>query len=305
MNVNIRSFKVEKGKRRKEVLRLEVFKLRDGSPLSIPCVYLSGDEDGSTVCIVAGHHGNEWMGVYIAHLIASQLEVEDVRGALVVIIAANPLAFSEGSRVSALDYIDLSRVYDSPFRRKPTEHLGQLLSEVVFSKVDLVIDLHSGGPGEYLPHLIIDDLKLLNEARYMGIRHVLVARSAKSSSFGAKVLTIEAGGCKKIDEDMGREIARGIRSYLVKIGVLRGELIEAEEIRVLKRKRLVPAPAPGLFSPLVKLGQEVSMGSKLGKLTKLMTRDELKIESPTRGAVLYLRGEPMVSEGETLVQIAL
>jgi len=132
-------------------LRLAVRQLSDGSLLTMPAAVLSDGTDRPRMVLVAGQHGNEWNGPWILHHLAGALNPDDVHGTLVLVPIANPLAFNEGRRVSVVDSIDLNRTYGGGRPRKPTEHLGALLWEGLFSRTDYLIDLHSGGPGEYLP----------------------------------------------------------------------------------------------------------------------------------------------------------
>ena len=132
-------------------LRLVVRQLSDGSFVTMPAAVLSDGRDSPRMVLVAGQHGDEWNGPWILHRLANLLNPDEVHGTLVILPITNPLAFNEGRRVSAVDSIDLNRSYGGGRPRKPTEHLGALLWKSVFSRTDYLIDLHSGGPGEYLP----------------------------------------------------------------------------------------------------------------------------------------------------------
>jgi N-alpha-acetyl-L-2,4-diaminobutyrate deacetylase len=62
-----------------------------------------------------------------------------------MIPVANPFAFSAGARTSPGDGINLARVFPGKKDGTPTELLARFLFDEFASKVDYLIDLHSGG----------------------------------------------------------------------------------------------------------------------------------------------------------------
>ena len=150
-------------------LQLVVRQLRHGSSLTMPAIVISDGRDTPRMVLVGGQHGDEWNGPWILHQLAAALDPDDVRGTLIILPIANPLAFNEARRVSAVDNVDLNRTYGDGKPRKPTEHLGELLWVSLFSQTDYLIDLHSGGPGEYLPFAATPDGVDLDLAKALSV----------------------------------------------------------------------------------------------------------------------------------------
>lgn len=293
--------------------QLMVRQLRDGSFLTVPAAVISNGHnghDGPRLVLVSGQHGNEWNGPWILHRLVHNLDPEQVHGTIVVLPVANPLAFNEGRRVSLVDSIDLNRTYGGRRPRKPTEHLGALLWESVFSRADYLIDLHSGGPGEYLPFASAVNGNELALARTLNLPYIHTPSRTKSGFLvdtcqlsDIRALLIEVGGGHSLDVEYHQAVLDGLSNFMRAVGMLEGEAISGPEPYVFKRKDIVSSPGAGFFLPEVQLGQRVEAGERLGMITPLLSENSVEITSPKEGIVLYLRKEPLVGEQDSLVHL--
>jgi N-alpha-acetyl-L-2,4-diaminobutyrate deacetylase len=289
---------------------LMVRQLRDGSFLTLPAAVISDGRDEPWLVLVSGQHGNEWNGPWILHRLIQRLNPEAVRGTVVILPIANPMAFNEGRRASLVDSIDLNRTYGGRAPRKPTEHLGAILWDSVFSRADYLIDLHSGGPGEYLPFASAVNGKELALARALNLPYIHTPRRTKSGflvdtcqQFGIRAVLIEVGGGRSLDTHYHPAVLDGLTNFMRAVGILEGQPAPGPEPYVFRRKDIVPAPCAGFFHPLVKLGHRVQEGAPLGLITALLSEESMEITSPRGGIVLYLRKEPVVGEQDSLAHI--
>ncbi|OKY77855.1 MAG: putative deacylase [Candidatus Methanohalarchaeum thermophilum] len=289
----------------KESFRLRTFDLGDGSNLSLPCGVISREE-GPTVCIVGGQHGIEWNGTYISQKIFKQIDKKKVTGNLVVLPILNPLAFNQKSRVSSIDSIDLNRTYLSKNYRKPTERLGKLLFENIFSKMDYVVDVHTGGPGEYLPHAAVTNRKRISEASLI-LPYIYVAKNwgntlvSSSESQGIRSILLEIGRGRNINYEYVDKTIDGLKNYLKATKLLKGSIDKRDE-DVFVNKEKIGSPFSGFFKSNVELGEYIEEGEVIGIVEKILGKKE-EIYSPISGRILYLRRERAVAEGESIVHI--
>jgi hypothetical protein len=290
--------------------QLMVRQLRDGSFLTVPAAVISDGSGGPWLVLVSGQHGNEWNGPWILHRLMHRLSPEDVHGTIVILPIANPMAFNEGRRVSLVDSIDLSRTYGGRRPRKPTEHLGAALWDSVFSGADYLVDLHSGGPGEYLPYASAVDGKELDLARTLNLPYVHTPQRTKAGFLvdtcqqsGIRAILIEVGGGHSLDVQYHQAVLDGLVNFARAVGMLEGEPVRGAQPYVFTRKDIVSAPSAGFFRPAVQLGQLVQEGDPLGVITPLLSDDRVEILSPRVGVVLYLRKEPVVGEQDSLAHI--
>jgi predicted deacylase len=239
-----------------------------------------------------------------------RLNPEQVRGTIVILPIANPMAFNEGRRASLVDSIDLNRTYGGRPPRKPTEHLGAILWDSVFSRADYLIDLHSGGPGVYLPFASAVNGKELALARTLNLPYIHTPRRTKSGFLvdtcqqtGIRAIMIEVGGGHSLDTQYHPTVLDGLANFMRAVGILEGEPVPGPEPYVFGSKEVVSAPCAGFFQPVVQLGQYVQAGDSLGVITALLSEESIEIPSPRAGIVLYLRKEPVVGEQDSLAHI--
>lgn len=296
--------------RGRHVLRLKVYQLSYGAFLTLPCTVLSNGQEGPRLCLVAGQHGDEWNGVYLIHRLGQLLDPEEVRGTLILVPIANPLAFNEHRRMSSVDSVDLNRSYNIYTPRKPTEHLGLTLWKSVFTHTDYLIDLHGGGPGEYLPHVVIPwhgSLELaskLNTPYIHRTGNVVGSLVYKCRQEGIQAFILEVGQGRSLNAPYFPQVRGGLLNFMRAIGMLSGPVQQSQEPRVFTEKELVPSPVAGFFETAVELGQRVGKGDLLGHVTPIFASHSTPVSAPRAGVILYLRQEQVVSERESLVHIA-
>lgn len=295
------------GRQRRQLM---VRQLRDGSFLTVPAAVISDGRDGPSLVLVSGQHGNEWNGPWILHRLMHRVDPGEVRGTIVILPIANPMAFNEGRRASLVDSIDLNRTYGSRAPRKPTEHLGAILWESVFSRTDYLIDLHSGGPGEYLPMASAVNGEELDLARTLNLPYIHTPRRTKSGFLvdtcqqsGIGAILIEVGGGRSLDTLYHGAVLDGLFNFMRAVGMVEGEPVPGPKPYIFESKEIVSAPCAGFFQPVVQLGQTVQAGDPLGAVTALLSEEGVEILSPATGTVLYLRKQPVVGEQDSLAHI--
>lgn len=292
----------------KEVFHIRIFPFMDGSFLTLP-VGVIGDGNGPIIVITAAQHGNEVNGTYCNHLIFKNLEGKNVKGKVIIFPITNPLAFTQRSRISSIDYVDMNRTYAFLKKRKPTEHLASLLFEEIISRADLLIDLHSGGPGEYLPVVEVYNEKLLTSAFNLNLGTILLINKpdntlvSNCSQRDLPAFSIEMGMGLKVNREYCEKFFKGFMNYLVYQGMIAGKLTNNKKQKVLTGKKLVPAWMPGFFLSYIKLGQEIKEGDIIGEIEPLFQKEALKVKAPSSGTVVYLRFDDTVGYGDSLFHI--
>ena len=126
-------------------------RLPSGTAVSIPCMIANGAEDGPTLVLSGATHGNEIAGTAAIIEVMRSLDPTKMRGVLIAVPAANPLALDQGSYATPQDGRNMaSRIYwDCNPRGTVTERLGAIL-EPIYRRADFYIDLH-GNPHPAAP----------------------------------------------------------------------------------------------------------------------------------------------------------
>lgn len=282
---------------------------------------------GPTVLFVAGNHGDEYEGQIVLRDLARAIRIEDVSGHILILPALNFPAVVEGARVSPLDSGNLNRSFPGNARGTPTEMLAHFLASELIPKVDLVVDLHSGGRSlTFMPCALAkyDDgtsqiekknLELLRAfgapISYLtsgkgGGAGTTLAAAAQAANIPA--IMTELGGGERIDP-IGLEIAeRGLRNVLSTYGVMdggAGQKHETKFMRVRGQDDYVYAHRNGIYQPLVSLGEQVTEGQAAARIFDL----EAPLDDPeicvfeASGTVACQRAQSRVHTGDCLFHL--
>lgn len=295
----------------KEALRLRVLELAGVSPLTLPAGLISGREDGPTATFIATQHGNEWNGIAGCHELFSRLDPGEMRGRVVLLPIANPLAFLEKRRTSSIDSSDMNRCYGSRSIRRPTEKIAHAILTEIIPRSNFVFDLHTGGPGEYLPCVAVMGRERLPLAFSLNLGCVFCGGKGRhrgglipaGEELGVPSFLVEMGRGRAIQQDRVGVFVEGALNFLRHVGILAGPAASREQ-PVFEHKVWVSSPRSGFFEPTVHLGQKVSEGQSVCRVTPLFSPKPVEVTSPQDGIIIYLRSEEMVSEKESLAHVA-
>lgn len=299
-------------------LPLAVHSTSDGdagySYMGIPIVSLRNG-DGPSVLLMAGNHGNEYEGQVVAMKLLQRLTAADIQGQLIVLPAANAPAVAADQRTSPLDGGNLNRNFPGRPDGQPTEMIAHFIESQLLPRVQYAFDLHSGGKSiDYLPVAVVarsedpdrfahslDLLRAFGCPTSMIIDHSTGGDSALIGACrrtGVYHLSTELGGGASVGRAEVQLGEDGILRLLHHIGLLR-EAPTAEPAPATKLVHRTPAheyvyatsTEPGLFEPLVDLGDTVRAGQVVGQIrfTTAPWREPDPVISTADGIVLARR----------------
>ena len=247
-------------------------------PIPVACVKNGA---GPRVLLMAGNHGDEYEGQVALGKLIRALEPAEVRGRIIILPSANFPAAMAGMRTSPLDEGNLNRSFPGDPYGGPTAQIADYIESVLLPQCDFVFDFHSGGSSlTYVPSALMRRGQTPEELNW-GIEllrtfgapvgylvdggwgdHTLTAAAARA---GVRHMGTEIAGGGQVTPSALRILEAGIRRILTSVGALTGEPPPAAAATRIMQVRgqdyYVYAPDPGLFEPLVELGDEVAAGA--------------------------------------------
>lgn len=292
--------------------------------IHVPVASLVGQEDGPSVLLMAGNHGDEYEGQLILSTLIRDLNPEHVKGKLTLLPMANFPAAEAGTRTSPADGGNLNRSFPGKPRGTPTEMLAHYIEHRLMAGTNLVLDLHSGGSSLFcIPFGMTGwvDGNPLNDLR----RRVMVALGLRAAVYhapdvngwysssaawraGAAGFTLELGGGGTVDPEIRQTAQEGVLRALREVGVLQdGAAAEpvGEPPPEFMDESLVFADEPGLYEPLAHAGDTVSAGQVAARIHFPDTPGKLPLEVvlPRAGFVLAHRVPARVVRGDGLFHL--
>jgi len=311
--------------------------LSDGvSPIAIPVMLLNGTGDGPTVYLHIGAHGQEPFYAIEAmrRLTGDALRPELLRGNVIIVPAANLLAFQSATRV-APQYAareqrpfagDLHRGWPGRADGFLTERVEATIWTAIVGQSDYVVDYHSVGlPGIGFSHLYTGGTKDAREtpvweptvglAQAAGLT-ILVAGLADTLTgtcldAGKPAVMMELPAARVISEDVVVTTMRCTLNMLVALDVLEGSPQALDCLVVPGLHRTLPsirANHGGLINYLVEPGVHLRAGTVIARIYDVFGTELEAVTMPADGYVhtfppVSWVGAQMVASGDWVADL--
>jgi predicted deacylase len=278
-------------------------------PLSIPILIVHGARPGPIVGVDAGIHGDEYDGMEAVRRLAATVDPMTLGGTIVAIPCVNVVAFESASRESRIDGGNLNRVFPGSTRGTITERIAAAFLREVVARVDVLVDLHTGGTfGEITPLTIVqrghEDL-VLDLGRAAGHEYLWLggdwAGTARLAALqaGRRAVTIEAGGGTCQDRVVTM-LVESVRNILRHLEMLPGAPTYRDEYSLVTGS-FTRSSCGGFFHPDTAPGEQVRRGQRLGTIIDHFGGVVEVFDAPADGIVLWMRRLRTILPGQEVV----
>ena len=282
------------------------------SSFSVTAIH--GAMPGPRLFLCAAIHGDEINGVEIIRRVLAMRGLRRLRGTLLAVPVVNVYGFAAQSRYLP-DRRDLNRAFPGLQHGSLASRLAHIFMKEIVEQCDLGIDLHTGAlHRSNLPQLraCLDRDRTAELADVFCVPVVLHANVRDGSlrqavvERGMPMLLYEAGEALRFDEVCIRAGVRGIINVMRAIGMLAGgKPRDADKPMTCTKTKWERAPGGGILRPQVALGQRVSVGQALAKLSDPVGENEREVLSSVEGIVIGRTNLPLVNEGDAIFHLAL
>jgi predicted deacylase len=290
----------------------------------IPVTVFHGRRAGPVLGIIAGVHGYEYPPIIATQQLAQTLDPAQLSGTVLLVHLANVPGFlGRRIHINPQDGKNLNRVFPDRADGTVTERLAWRLSNDIIGRCTHIIDVHAGDANEdlcpYAGYYEYADTPALSAqgrqmAAALGFPYVVqfgnepslqaasMYCSREAIKRGIPAVDIECGRLGQTEADNVLLVRQALHSLLVHLQLLPGEL-PAPTISLIAHRTTVSSPHTGFFFPLVKAGEFVAKGRRLGYITDLFGQPLADILAPVEGVVLTMSATPPISQGEDLFSI--
>jgi predicted deacylase len=306
----------EPGSRRTAVAAVD---LGAGQSVDVPLLVINGAEPGPRVGVTAGIHGAEYVSIAALRRVVLGLEPANVRGSIVAVLTANPVAFQRRSiYVDPIDGVNLNRVFPGKADGGATERLARWITDTVIAGSDVYVDMHCGDMNEALVSFTgIEDIgdpevdqRTRALAKAYGLRYMVVGPSPGMTTGAAAALGIpavlgEVGGQGRWPEADVDLHAAGFQRLLKVAGLIdEAPTSPAFETEVLGNEAWMRSSASGYWHPAVEVGALVRAGDSLGEVQDAFGLALERPVAPIDGVVIFLVTSLAMNAGDPLLAVA-
>ncbi|WP_299452590.1 succinylglutamate desuccinylase/aspartoacylase family protein [uncultured Microscilla sp.] len=302
---------VKKGER--AFLELDVAKLHTRSSLKISIIVERAKQDGPTLLLMGGVHGDEVNGVAIVRDIIRKKYNKPMKGTVICIPVLNVFGYLNQTREFP-DGRDLNRVFPGSSSGSLASQFAHRFTKDIAPLVDYVIDFHAGGSArENFPNVRGDlgNEKMFELAKVFGAPFILHSRCiAKSlretlTKMGKTVILYEGGKSKHLDQFIISHGVNGALNIMTYLGMRDDAPTSSAHPVIIKKSKWIRAPFSGMFQPLVANGSKVTKKTLLGRITDPYGEFEKKVFAPFDCHIFNINMAAIVNKGDALFHVSV
>lgn len=301
--------------------------LNSGTEVRLPVRIAHGGHAGPVIGMNAMLHGDEYNGYAVINRLFDELDCRELRGTLVGLPVANPLALHSNTRIHELEYerLNLNRVFPGTAGGFQMERLAHLIFDEGVRRADAWLDFHEGGRDFIARYLIVGEeggaaTADLEMARWFGegvpiTIDVLTPERARLGrggtvttqcrALGKRALGVELGGGGQLVPAFVETGLAGARNVLRGLGALPGARPDPQRAPAqhVCRETFWPRPSRGgFFEQDVTLGQVVAKDEVVGRVRDLFGSVAEEIRAPFASVILDTRHTATIQTGEWTVK---
>lgn len=266
-------------------------------------------------------HGDEYEGPTLLREWSRHWRPSRLKGTVVMIPVLNEAAFYAGQRCTPEDGGNLARAFPGRAQGAPTARLAHLFDTQILAQGTHYVDLHSAGAAYELQpwvgymiqrgatNAVQKQMAACFDAFWCWAGPFLPGRTLSAAhSRGIPAIYLECRGAGGIAAEDHRNLDRGLRQLLVRLGLVAGKpgRLRKQAQRITRNASEAhlqvhhPAPCDGLFEPDQILGRSVRRGTVLGTVTPLTPGEARFIRAEHDGRIVMLRRQRSVRRGDAL-----
>ena len=294
----------------------------------IPVTIIHGRQPGPVLSLIAGIHGSEYAPILAMQRLPDALDPAEMAGTLIIVHIANVPAF-QGRTVyfGPNDLKNLNRSFPGDPAGTVTERIANIITQEVMLRSDYFIDIHSGDANESLRPSYSAYYKeaggesVIAESKRMAIAFGLetvvqfsgsyanvedaIYTSAQAVTRGIPAIDIESGELGVVADVFIDPIIKGVLNVMKELEMLTGPLEPSNNPLLVAERARIYSEHQGIWhaDALVKTGDYVTQGTKLGLITDYFGNHLETIYAPASGVLLILFGTPPVNEGDNIAVI--
>ena len=291
----------------------------------LPITVVHGRRPGPVLGIIAGVHGYEYPPILAAQQLARTLDPERLSGTVLIVHVANVAGFlGRAIHLNPLDGKNLNRTFPGRANGTLTEQLAWRLSHDVIGRCTHVVDVHAGDAHEDLrPYAAyynyFDTPGLSGQGRAMAtalgfpyvvqfgneprITEASLYCSREAIKQGIPAVDIECGRLGQFEPATVALITQALGNLLVHLHLVEGPEPTVSQPFFIAHRTTIESAHTGFFFPLVKAGEFIHQGQRLGTVADLFGNPLAEVLAPVNGVVLYMTATPPISRGENLFSI--
>jgi predicted deacylase len=294
-------------------ININIARLPSHTQIDTPIYVSRALQDGPTLALTAGMHGDEINGMEIVRRILDGGLNRTKRGTVVCMPITNVYGFLNFSR-DVPDGKDVNRSFPGSKNGSLASRVAYNLTHQIIPYIDYGIDFHTGGSMRTnYPQV----RAMLNNETNLELAHAFSAPFTIDSSFrpnslrkeaskkGKNIIVYEAGESLRFDQHGIEEGINGTLRLMRHLKMVDWAPEIKEENRIIWSSSWIRAKHAGLFQPAVQCGQLIHKGEWVGTITDPFGEFKEQVKASETAYVIGLNNSPVVNAGDALMHLGM
>ncbi len=308
--ITINNYEIEPGEHKE--IQLNIARLPTYTNIDLPVHVFRSEEDGPTLLLTGGLHGDELNGIEIIRRMIAKDLLMPKKGSIIALPLVNVYGFIQNVR-GLPDGKDINRSFPGVKGGSLARLLAHTLMNEIVPQIDYGIDFHTGGAArsnypQIRCTLDVEKNKELGEAfgAPIVVHSSLIEKSFRKAAHkkGKHILVYESGESTRFDEFGIQEGINGTLRLMKYLEMKEGAPQPIQETKTYRKTTWVRAKYAGLFRPQIELGDKVKKRQVLGHVNDPYGNEQFKFTCPHDGQVIGLNYAPVVHKGDALLHLA-
>lgn len=292
-------------------LELFIARLPSGTQITMPVHIFRSEEEGPTILLTGGMHGDEVNGIeIIRRFLDAKTSGKLLKGSIIAIPIINVYGFINFSR-DVPDGKDVNRSFPGKPEGSLASNVAHTISSKILPQVDFGIDFHTGGASRTnWPQVRFEKDNALGQEiaeafnAPFSLSTALIKGSFRevAAEMGKTIVVFEGGETLRIDPRSVECAIHGISKVLHHFGMLEKFLKPKRSIH-FDQSQWVRAEVSGLFRYKRESGKKVKEGQTIGYISSPTNEYSVKVKSPVNGYIIGHNNFPLIHKGDALFHI--
>lgn len=294
-------------------IKINIARLPSRTQIDTPIYVYRAPEDGPTLALTAGMHGDEINGMEIVRRLLDAGHNKVLRGTTVCMPIINVYGFLNYSR-DVPDGKDVNRSFPGSRNGSLASRVAWHLTHEILPHIDVGVDFHTGGAMRTnYPQVrcVMQDTRNVELAHAFHAPFTLDApfrpRSLRQTAAKLKknIIVYEGGESLRMDIQTIEEGINGTLRLMKHLRMIDWAPEPKVESRIIWSTTWIRARTAGIFHPQVNAGELLHKGQLIGTITDPFGEFIEQIKSPATGYVIGLNNNPVVNAGDALMHLGM
>jgi hypothetical protein len=294
-------------------ININIARLPSHTQIETPIYVSRSQEDGPTLALMAGMHGDEINGMEIVRRMIERNLHQPKRGTIVCIPIINVYGFLNFSR-DVPDGKDVNRSFPGSKSGSLASRVAYHVTHDIIPNIDYGVDFHTGGAMRTnYPQVraTLSDKKNVELAEAFCAPFTLDAPfrpnslRKEASKKDRNIIVYEAGESLRFDQHAIEEGIEGTLRLMKHLNMIDEAPAPKEINRIIWHSSWVRAKHAGLFQTQVNAGQLIHKGEWIGTITDPFGEFKEKVIAKETGYVIGLNNIPVVNAGDALMHLGM